>query len=135
MNLDPSLLANSLRLVLAQRLMRRLCPDCSEQVPLPIKAVSEFGLSKEQVETAHHREARGCSRCMDTGYRGRVAVYESIVPNQRIGDILRKGGDEQELRQAANDMHVVWMYEAGVARALAGETTFDEVRRVLVQTQ
>jgi type IV pilus assembly protein PilB len=135
MNLDPSLLANSLRLVLAQRLMRRLCTDCSEQTPMPLRVVTDFGLTKEQVDTAHYREARGCSRCMDTGYRGRVAVYESIVPNQRIGDILRKGGDERELRQAANEMNVVWMYEAGVARALAGETTFDEVHRVLVQTQ
>ncbi len=135
MKLDPSLLANSLRLVLAQRLMRRLCPDCSEAVPMPLMVVTEFGLTKQQVETAHYREARGCNRCMNTGYRGRVAVYESIVPNQRIGDILRAGGDEIELRQAAEDMNVVWMYEAGIARALAGETTFEEVRRVLVQTQ
>jgi type II secretory ATPase GspE/PulE/Tfp pilus assembly ATPase PilB-like protein len=135
MKLEPFLLANSLRLVLAQRLLRRLCPDCSEQVHMPLGVVTEFGLTKAQVETAHYREAQGCGRCMDTGYRGRVAVYESIVPNRRIGDILREGGNEQQLRQAATDMNVVWMYEAGVARALAGETTFDEVRRVLVQTQ
>ncbi len=135
MKLEPFLLANSLRLVLAQRLMRRLCPDCSERVHMPLEVVTKFGLTKEQVETAHYREARGCNRCMNTGYRGRVAVYESIVPNQRIGDILRAGGDEMELRKAAQDMNVVWMYEAGIARALAGETTFDEVGRVLVQTQ
>ncbi len=135
MDLDPSLLANSLRLVLAQRLMRRLCPDCSEAVAMPLDVVTKFALTKDQVTTAHYREARGCTRCMNTGYRGRVAVYESIVPNQRIGDILRAGGDEVELRQAAQDMNVVWMYEAGVARALAGETTFDEVRRVLVRGQ
>jgi type IV pilus assembly protein PilB len=135
MGLEPFLLASSLRLILAQRLMRRLCPHCSEQLPIPLKVVREFGLDKEQVDTAHYREARGCDRCMDTGYRGRVAVYESIVPNQRIGDILRQGGDELELRKAAEDMNVVWMYEAGIARALAGETTFDEVRRVLVKTR
>ena len=105
MKLEPFLLANSLRLVLAQRLMRRLCAHCSEQTPLPLKVVTEYKLTREQIDVAHHRVAKGCSRCMKTGYRGRVAVY------------------------------VVWMYEAGIARALAGETTFDEVQRVLVREQ
>ena len=135
MKLEPFLLANSLRLVLAQRLMRRLCAHCSEQTPLPLKVVTEYKLTREQIDVAHHRVAKGCSRCMKTGYRCRVAVYESIVPNREIGDILRQGGDEQELRKAAEAMNVVWMYEAGIARALAGETTFDEVQRVLVREQ
>jgi type IV pilus assembly protein PilB len=133
MKLEPFLLASCLRLVLAQRLLRRLCPHCSEQAPITQALVKEFKLTRDQVATAHHRVARGCPRCMDTGYRGRVAVYESIVPDATIAEILRSGGEEGALRRAAEAMKVVWMYQAGIARALAGETTFDEVRRTLVQ--
>lgn len=132
MKLEPFLPASSLRLVLAQRLLRRLCPHCSEQAPITQALVNEFKLTREQVSTAHHRVAKGCPRCMDTGYRGRVTVYESIVPDATIGEILRQGGEEQALRRAAEALNVIWMYQAGIARALAGETTFDEVRRTLV---
>ncbi|RME21923.1 MAG: type II secretion system protein GspE [Deltaproteobacteria bacterium] len=131
MNLEPYLLASSLRMVLAQRLLRRVCPACAEKRPVTRDLIEEFGLTEEQVAHAHLRVGTGCSRCMNTGYRGRVAVYESIVPNTDIGDILRRGGDEIALREAAERAGVVWMFQAGIARALAGESTFDEVRRVL----
>ena len=129
MDLDASLLASSLRLVLAQRLLRRLCTGCSKPALPSLDVIEEFKLTAKQLATASARVARGCSRCMNTGYRGRVAVYESIVPNEAIADILRQGGDEVELRSAANQLDMVWMFEAGIARALAGATTIDEGRR------
>ncbi len=134
MNLEPFLLASSLRMILAQRLMRRVCPSCAEQRPITKAIATEFGLTEEQVAHAHIRQGTGCPRCMNTGYRGRVAVYETIVPDTNIGDILRRGGDEIALRDAADYAGVVWMYKAGIDRALAGESTFEEVRRVLLKS-
>jgi len=133
MNLEPYLLAGCLKMVLAQRLLRRNCAHCSKPLPISQKLVEEFSLNPTQVATAHTRSAVGCYKCMDTGYRGRVGVYESIVVDDAVASILRRGGSEAELKQAADERNTVWLYEAGIARALAGETTFDEVRRVLVE--
>lgn len=131
MSIEPYLLASCLKLILAQRLLRRVCGKCSLERPIPEKVIETFNLTREQADTALYREPRGCPDCLDTGYRGRVAVYESIVPNEAVKTILRAGGDEQELFAVATEMGMVTMYDAGIARALAGETTFEEVTRVL----
>jgi len=132
MGLDTYLLASSIQLVLAQRLLRRLCRDCSIPDPIPRELVEEFTLTREQVASAVHRSSRGCPRCMNTGYRGRVAAFESLRPSEDIRRILRKGGDEQQLKDATGSL--VTLREAAIARALAGETSFEEVRRLLGTT-
>ncbi len=131
MGVEPYLLASCLKLVLAQRLLRRLCTHCARQAPVPATSIQEFKLNEAQVETALHKVPVGCSRCLNTGYRGRVAVYESLSPDVLVQDVLRRGGKEFELTAAARRMNMVTMWQAGIARALAGETSFDEVRRVL----
>ncbi len=134
MGIEPYLLASCLKLVLAQRLLRRVCGKCSLERPIPEKIIEEFELTREQAESALYREAKGCSECLDTGYRGRVAVYESMVPTDAVKDVLRAGGDETALFAIAREMGMVTMYDAGIARALAGETTFEEVTRVLADS-
>ncbi len=134
MGIEPYLLASCLKLILAQRLLRRVCGKCSLERPIPEKIIEEFELTREQAESALYREARGCGDCLDTGYRGRVAVYESIVPNEDVKNVLREGGDETALFAIAREIGTVTMDDAGVARALAGETTFEEVTRVLAES-
>ncbi len=129
MGIDPYLLANSVELVLAQRLLRRVCPKCSTPFEITEEIIEEFGLTPEQVETAAARAPRGCKACLKTGYKGRVAVYESLSPTPEVRKVLREGGDEQAILELSQQMGMVTMWEAGIARALAGETTFDEVRR------
>jgi len=129
---ETYLLASCLRMVLAQRLLRRLCSFCARRDALPAALAAEFQLTDAQRATAIHKIPKGCRRCLDTGYKGRVAVYESIVPNDDLREILRRGGSEEELAAAARRMGFVSMVDSAVARALAGETTLDEVRRVLV---
>lgn len=133
LGIEPSLLASGLRLVLSQRLLRRLCPECAQRAPMPSHVIDRFALDPGQVETAVYREALGCPHCMGTGYRGRVAVFESLVPDRSFGELLRQGAGEAALRQAAEELGVVWLHQAAVARALAGETSFEEITRELVQ--
>jgi type IV pilus assembly protein PilB len=133
MGLESYLLASSLKLVLAQRLLRRFC-DCATVRPIPERVIADFKLTREQASTALYKEPKGCSRCMDVGYRGRVAVYESLVPSAAVKQVLRNGGGEGAILEACKNEFVP-MWEAGIARALAGETSFSEVTRVLAATQ
>jgi type IV pilus assembly protein PilB len=130
---DPYLLASATDLVLSQRLLRRVCPRCSQKAPITAELAEEFSLTSAQIETAARREPRGCPACLKTGYKGRVAVYESMSPTHAIRRVLREGADSAKLASVSRDMGMVPMWDAGVARALAGETTFAEVRRRLAR--
>ena len=131
MDIEPYLLAGCVKLIVAQRLLRRLCSKCATAAPIPAEVIEEFGLTEEQVASAIHRVAVGCDDCMGTGFRGRVGVYEMMAPNEAVKEILRDGCDEHELIEAARRDGFVPMNVAGIQRALAGLTSFDEVRRVL----
>lgn len=133
MGIEPYLLASCVKLVVAQRLLRRLCSKCAVQAPISDEVAEEFGLSSDQRATAHHRTPVGCPACMDTGYRGRVGVYEMMAPNEAVRELLRTGGTEGEIARAAEADGFVTMEKAGIQRALAGLTSFDEVRRVLAE--
>ena len=129
MNLEPYLVASSLRMVIAQRLLRVLC-SCSRRQAIPTEIRERFGLTGARAASGH-RVAVGCDSCMDTGYRGRVAVYEVLSPDDHVQELLRRRASELELRAAADELGVTRMRERGVELALAGRTSFDEVARVL----
>jgi type II secretory ATPase GspE/PulE/Tfp pilus assembly ATPase PilB-like protein len=131
MGLEPWLVARSLQLVMNQRLLRRLCPACAVTVPLPAETIAEFQLTPQQVDTALHRVAEGCRDCQQSGYRGRVAVFEMITPDAALYEAIRSRASEEVLVANAVNATPSTLWEMGVARALAGETSFDEVRRVL----
>jgi len=130
MGIDPYLLANSVELILAQRLLRRICSSCSAPAVIAPEDVVEFELTPQQLETAAYRQGTGCNSCLNTGHRGRVAVYESMAPTPEVRTVLRQGADEQKIAEIAQRMGFQTMRDAAVRRALAGETTFAEVRRV-----
>ncbi len=133
MGVETWLLAGSLNLVLAQRLLRRLCTHCARVRPIPQETIQRFELSGKQVKRARYREPVGCSQCMETGYLGRVAVYECIAPDAKMRASLRKGADETVLLHHCESLGTVWLWDAGIDRALAGDTSFSEVDRVLTR--
>ncbi len=133
MNLEPYLLASCLKLIVAQRLLRRTCTGCAQPAPVPDEARKLYDLTHEQVTTAAYRIGKGCDRCMNTGYKGRVGVYEMLSPNDDILEVMRDGGDEGKMLEVCERNGVMWMKDSGVRRALAGETTFEEVKRVLAK--
>ena len=131
MGIPPYLVASSVQLVVAQRLLRRLCAKCARTVPVPQSTVDRFKLTPEQVKYACHKQAAGCEACNQSGYRGRVAVYEMVAPGTALREAIRKEAGEAAMMDAAKDSGAIFMWEAGIARALAGETSFDEVLRTI----
>jgi type II secretory ATPase GspE/PulE/Tfp pilus assembly ATPase PilB-like protein len=130
MGLPSYLVASSVQLVVAQRLVRRVC-SCAVPAPIDTELVERFGLTEEQLVSAVLKKPVGCPRCHGTGYKGRVAVYEMVAPSPALREVLRTGGGETEIIAAMNAEGVKWMWDSGVARALAGETTLEEVARTI----
>ncbi len=126
MGLEPYLIGSVLRGVLAQRLVRRLCTACKTAVT-DKNVASRFGLSPE---TILYRPT-GCPDCRQSGYRGRRAIAEFMVPTPAIAALLAHGASEAEIEQAATKAGMRSMLEAGLDLVRAGETTIDDVLRVV----
>ncbi|GAB5547324.1 MAG: type IV-A pilus assembly ATPase PilB [Sandaracinaceae bacterium] len=131
MGVPPYLVANALQMVLAQRLVRRVCERCAKPHAVTEEEIEEFRLTPEQLEGASLKSGSGCAACYETGYRGRVAVYEILRCTHDMRDLIREEAPMRALiAQSKKDgMRTLW--ESGIVRALRGETTLEEVRRVL----
>jgi general secretion pathway protein E len=127
MGLEDYLVAAVLRGVLAQRLVRRLCEHCRRPAPAPPEMVRRFGLEAHADPVLWHPV--GCKQCRDTGYRGRQAIAEFLTPNAEIERLIFGRAEGAEIERAAVAGGMVTMFDAGIAAALAGVTTIEEVVR------
>ena len=130
MGLPTYLIASAVQLVVAQRLVRRLC-TCARPSGIDAALLDRFGIRPEQLKAAVLKQPVGCPRCLGQGYKGRVAIYELVAPSANMREVLRKGGDETALLAVMNEENMRWMWDAGIARALAGDTTLDEIARTI----
>jgi type IV pilus assembly protein PilB len=128
MDIETSLIASTIGAVLAQRLVRKVCQYCRvDHVPDP-RVLRRFGLSIEDLKPFNLLMGKGCSSCNFTGYRGRVSIYELLVPNGEIRDAILQKRTMQEIRQMSLDTcDLCTMQEDGMVKALNGLTTFEEV--------
>jgi general secretion pathway protein E len=140
MGVESYLLASSLKAVLAQRLVRRLCPECAvpaRPTPVLVESAREAGLEaftgSGETEGAL-RQPAGCPACRQTGFRGRTTISELLVMNDDVQDRLLAAGAERAIHQAAMAGGMTDMFRDGVSKVLAGETTLDEVLRVTRMT-
>jgi type IV pilus assembly protein PilB len=131
MGVEPYLVAAMLRGVLAQRLVRKVCPHCRE--PYQPDAKERKALQDTFGEVGELVKGAGCTRCRGRGYSGRLGVFELIAPNEEMLEVIAHGGGLQEIRRMARDAGYLTLREDGLAKALAGQTTVDEVLRVLSQ--
>jgi general secretion pathway protein E len=113
--------------VLAQRLVRRLCDACRAPVPIPAAVRERFASSQD-----HWYEARGCLVCAQTGYAGRVGVYELLVVDDALRDAIGGGASSVALAQLARTNAYQPMFADGWTKVLAGDTTFAELERVVI---
>ena len=135
----PKIIGSSLTVTLAQRLARKLCIDCKkEDVPnaREKKIIDEVSLSiKEKVGTVVQTEkiwrAVGCEKCNNTGYKGRVGIFEAVLMDAGIEALLDTIPSEREIRDVAKKQGILNMREDGIEKILAGATSFDEVERVV----
>lgn len=128
MDIETSLIASTIGAVLAQRLVRRVCSNCRVSHTPEDRVMRRFGLGREELQGFSLWHGRGCASCNFTGYRGRVGLYELLVPNGDIRDAILQKRTAQEIRQMSLDScNLCTMQEDGMVKALRGETTLEEV--------
>jgi general secretion pathway protein E len=127
MGIEPFLLSSSLLGVMAQRLVRRLCPDC--RTSAPANAAQRLDLPAEMRDCPVY-EGVGCPACKGTGYRGRTGIYEMLIVDRECADLIRGGASEQLLRDHNICHGNVSLRADGMRWIASGETTLDEVLRV-----
>ncbi|HEV2673549.1 MAG TPA: ATPase, T2SS/T4P/T4SS family [Aliidongia sp.] len=130
MGLEDYLITAVVKGVLAQRLVRRLCPHCKRPVEAPAELIERFGLDRRTATRPillHH--AVGCPQCRGTGYRGRQAIAELLIPNDEIERLIFARADHGAIERAAIAGGMHSMFDAGIDAALAGITTVEEVVR------
>ena len=123
-------IVGSLLGVLAQRLVRRVCSHCAEPAEVPEAQARAVGLSAADVEEGAFRHGRGCEECLGTGYRGRIGVFELLVMDDTLHEMISRGVSTAELRNEAVRRGMTLLRDDGVAKARAGMTTVAEVLRV-----
>jgi general secretion pathway protein E len=128
MDVEPFLLASVVKAFLAQRLVRTICPDCVEPVEYPREYLDEINFPAEKGVT--FRRGAGCENCRQTGYQGRLAIYEICVVTEPLKRLIMQKRDGGELKQAAIGQGMLTLRQDGWRRVLEGKTTIEEVVRV-----
>lgn len=127
MGIEPFLVATSVNLIQAQRLIRRICSGCKEEVHYPPDALVEIGFSPEESKTLKMYRGRGCDVCLDTGYKGRIGLYETMEVTDELRELIIIGASAIELRRKAMEVGMITLRESGLCKLREGITTVEEV--------
>lgn len=127
MGIEPFLVATSVNLIQAQRLIRRICKDCKEEVNVPVEGLIEIGFSPEDAETVKSFRGKGCQTCNGTGFKGRVGLYEVMEINDELRELIIIGASAIELRRKAIELGMITLRESGLYKLREGITTIEEV--------
>jgi len=130
MGIEPYLVAATVQGILAQRLVRTVCPDCQQPYQPSFEEERRAVAAGLQKSTRRFRRGTGCPQCTHTGYRGRGGVYEIMVMNEALRSAVVRGAPLDELRREAQAQGMVPLHQAAWTRAAAGETTIAEALRV-----
>jgi type IV pilus assembly protein PilB len=133
MGIEPFLVATSVNLIQAQRLIRRICQDCKEEAPTPVPALVDLGFSPEEARTIKTYRGRGCQNCNGTGYKGRIGLYEVMEITDELRELILVGASALELRKKAIEEGMITLRSSGLEKLRQGITTIDEVVRETVR--
>ena len=129
MGIEPFLVATSINAICAQRLVRRICSQCVEDVETPPQMLIQVGFAPDEVKTLKIKRGRGCERCNNAGYKGRVGLYEVLAFTDEIRDMILSGASSIELKRKAIEEGMVSLRMAGLQKIRDGVTTLEEVLR------
>jgi type IV pilus assembly protein PilB len=129
MGVPPFLITATLEAILAQRLVRRICARCKEETNLTPDLLNELQLRPEDVAGKTIFRGSGCDECNNTGYRGRLGLYELLSVNDELRDLIVQGASSEVLREAARRNGMIALRDAGLLRMFEGATTVEEVIR------
>ena len=130
MGIEPFLVSSSVNLILAQRLARKVCGECKEKISVPPQTLIDLGLPKEEAKDYTLYKGMGCNICNNTGYKGRVALYEIMPLYDELRELILQGGSGAELKREAIRLGMRTLRMSGIKKILEGVTTIEEVGRV-----
>jgi len=130
MGIERYLLASSLNMVVAQRLVRKICDRCKQPTELSEQALEQLGISAEQAGAGKFYAGKGCNACGGTGYSGRLPIFEFLPVDQEISEAIIAGRSESEIRSAVRSKGYGNLLDSGVSKMLKGLTTSEEILRV-----
>ena len=127
---QPFLVASSVMAIMAQRLVRKICPKCKQRYEPAAHILVGLGLKPEIAKKANFMKGKGCSYCNKGGYRGRMGIYELMGMTQQIREMTFKGEPTQNLRKMARKQGMHTLFEDGMVKALKGQTSLEEILRI-----
>jgi len=131
MGIEPFLVSSSVNCIVAQRLARRICDECRERDPeVTVEALVKAGLSEEDAKAVSPAKGRGCSRCSDTGFKGRVALYEVMALTEELKDFVLNGASAAELKREAIRQGMTTLRQSALHKVAEEVTTLGETLRV-----
>lgn len=130
MGIEPFLATSSIISIIAQRLVRVLCPECKEEYIPDDKSLAKIGVEKEILENNKIYRKKGCPACMNTGYRGRMAVMEMMILDDYLKKLILKTSDANQIRKEAVKSGMTTLLQDGARKVMEGTTTIEEVLRV-----
>ena len=133
MGIEPFLVASSLNLVCAQRLVRRVCVNCKVDDDIPQTAMTQIGFNAEDASTVKPKKGTGCEKCNKTGYKGRVGLYEVMEITDELRELILVGASALELRRKAIEEGMITLRGSGLRKIKDGVTTIEEVLRETVK--
>jgi type II secretory ATPase GspE/PulE/Tfp pilus assembly ATPase PilB-like protein len=131
MGIEPYLLTSSITAILAQRLVRRVCPHCKEvyePTEFEREILEEYGDADRVVY-----KGKGCPECLGTGYLGRIGVFELLTLNSKIRQMVQEKASSEEIKAEATKNGMTTLRQDGISRALSGDTTISEIVRVTIE--
>jgi type IV pilus assembly protein PilB len=132
MGIEPFLVATSVNLICAQRLVRRICVNCKEQLEVPEQALIDAGYTPEEVKTVKIYHGKGCTTCGKGGYKGRTGLYEVMEITDELRELILVGASALELKKKAVELGMITLRRSGLTKIAAGLTTMEEVLRETV---
>jgi type IV pilus assembly protein PilB len=128
--IQPFLVASSVLAIMAQRLVRKVCPKCKVRYEPPAHLLAGLGLRPELAKKANFMKGKGCNNCNKKGYRGRMGIFELMTLTTQIRELTFKGESTQVIRRLARKQGMRTLFEDGIIKAIKGQTTLDEVLRI-----
>src|SRR5262249_35581396 len=132
MGLEPYLITATLEGVLAQRLVRKICEDCRTEFEPSAEMLMELNLRPDDGQGKKFYYGRGCDRCNNTGFRGRMGIFEMVVMNDELRDHISAGASTDQLRSACRRSGMMTLRESGMRAIFNGTTTIEEIVRETV---
>jgi type IV pilus assembly protein PilB len=135
MGVPSYLVASSVVAIVAQRLVRTICSKCKARYTPPESTIRELGITPEELSGANFMKGKGCNTCQKTGFKGRIGIYELLVINNKIREMIFKNQSSTEIRKYAIQNGMDTLFRDGIRKVLNGVTTFEEVYRIAKRTE